>query len=158
MNDVKLSGGLQLIKKEALTVKFKKLSENAVAPKIMREGDCGADLTATSMVEKPEYIEYGTSLAVVIPEGFVGVIAPRSSLSNYDLILANHLGIIDQNFRGEITFRFKVIDTHWNSRTYKVGDRIGQLLIIPLPQVSFEEVEELSETNRGTGAYGSSGK
>jgi len=152
-----------------MKVKFKKLSENAVAPKIMRSGDAGADLTATSVTETDMYIEYGTSLAVEIPPGFVGLIYPRSSLSNYDLILSNHVGVIDSNFRGEIKFRFKKVDkkqvyktsigviTHDLSVIYKVGDRIGQLIITEIPAVEFEEAEELSDTNRGQNGYGSSG-
>lgn len=172
MKDVKLGGGLQLIN-NSVNVKFKKLSEDAVAPKIMKTGDAGADLTATSMTETDMYIEYGTGLAVEIPQGYVGLIYPRSSLSNYDLILSNHVGVIDSNYRGEIKFRFKrtkkpsmayrvpdmenLIDSN-NCQIYKVGDRIGQLIIMPYPTVTFEEVEELSETNRGDQGYGSSGK
>ena len=153
-----------------MKIKFKKLSPSAVAPSIMRTGDCGADLTATSITECDMYIEYGTDLAVVIPPKHVGIITPRSSLSNYDLILSNHVGVIDQNYRGEIRFRFKrtqisiaefnsdgSVANYNASKLYKVGDRIGQLLIIPLPAVEYEEVEELDETNRGASGYGSSG-
>lgn len=141
-----------------MKIKFKKLSPSAVAPSIMRTGDCGADLTATSISECEMYIEYGTDLAVVIPPKHVGIITPRSSLSNYDLILSNHVGVIDQNYRGEIRFRFKKTRIlAIGEKLYAVGDRIGQLLIVPLPEVEYEEVEELDETNRGASGYGSSG-
>jgi dUTP pyrophosphatase len=155
-----------------MKIKFKKLSDKAVAPQIMRSGDCGADLTATSITETDMYIEYGTDLAVVVPENHVGILAPRSSLSNYDLILSNSIGVIDQNYRGELRFRFKkniksgdacgisfkgTIEIHnLKHKYYKIGDRIGQLLIIPLPVVEYEEVQELDETNRGANGFGSS--
>jgi dUTP pyrophosphatase len=115
------------------------------------------------------YVEYGTGIAVEIPEGYVGLIFPRSSLSKTSLILSNHVGVVDSGYRGEIKFRFK--DTRMRSRieygidqyfcsdtVYKVGDRIGQLMIIPYPKIEFEEVEELDSTNRGEGGFGSTGK
>lgn len=156
-------GGLHIIDDGKVSVKFKKLSDKAVAPQIMKKGDAGADLTATSINETTMYIEYGTDLAVEIPEGYVGYIFPRSSCSNYDLSLSNCVGVIDSNYRGEIKFRFKRNDGMQNCTInyiskYKVGDRVGQLIVMPYPEVAFEEAEELSETNRGTGGYGSSGK
>ena len=144
-----------------VNVKIKKLTTEVVIPKYSRSGDAGLDLTATSINETDMYIEYGTGLAVAIPEGFVGYIFPRSSLSNYDLILANHVGVIDSNYRGEIKFRFKKHCTFKVSDAYKyyeVGDRIGQLIVQKIPLVQFEETEELDETNRGANGYGSSGK
>lgn len=130
-------------------------------PKYAKSGDAGLDLVATSMVETPMYIEYGTNLAIALPEGYVGLIYPRSSLSNYHLTLANHVGVIDSGYRGEIKFRFK--KTMFNPppqtqvQLYKVGDKIGQLIVMPYPLVLLEEVTELEETERGTGGFGSSG-
>lgn len=153
-----------------MKVNIKLLSPEAVVPKYGRTGDCGLDLVATSVTETEMYIEYGTSLAIEIPSGFVGLIYPRSSLSNYDLILANHVGVIDSNFRGEIKFRFKkskkkdlfvsnigLVDLN-ECKYYKIGDRIGQIIIQEIPDIEFTIVEELSDSNRGNGAYGSSGK
>lgn len=140
-----------------MNVKIKKLVPEAVVPKYSRKGDAGLDLTATSMNDTDMYIEYGTGLAVAIPEGYVGYIFPRSSLSNYHLDLANAVGVIDSNYRGEIKFRFKKTEDHWSSKYYKVGDRVGQLIIMPIPEIEFEEAEELDETNRGANGYGSSG-
>jgi dUTP pyrophosphatase len=157
VKDVKLGGGLMLTN-NSVNVKFKKLSPQAVAPKIMRAGDAGADLTATRYVEGPEYIEYGTDIAVEIPPGFVGYIFPRSSISNKTLILSNSVGVIDSNYRGEIKFRFKSHEGVLGENKYEVGDRIGQLVVMPIPTVTFEEAEELSESNRGEQGYGSSGK
>lgn len=138
-----------------LNIKVKSLSPKAVIPQYSKTGDAGLDLTATSMKFTENYIEYGTSLAFEIPEGYVGLIFPRSSISNYHLMLANSVGVIDSNYRGEVTFRFKVEE--FSSKHYKVGDRVGQLIVIPYPQVQLIESEELSESNRGINGYGSSG-
>ena len=100
------------------------------------------------------YIEYDTGLSLEIPEGFVGLIFPRSSISNTGLILANAVGVIDSSYRGSIKCRFKAIP---NTTIYNVGERIAQLLILPYPQINFEEVEELSTTDRGLDGFGSSG-
>jgi len=142
-----------------MNIKIKKLHENAVIPSYSKEGDCGLDLTAISVTTTDKnnygYIEYDTGLAIEIPEGYVGLIYPRSSLSNTGLILANHVGVIDQNYRGSIKCRFKAIP---NTTIYSVGDRIAQLIIQPCPKIEFEVVDELSDTTRGDGGFGSSGK
>lgn len=148
-----------------LKVQIKKLSENAVIPSYAHAGDGGMDLTATS-VKADEYgnYEYGTGLAIAIPEGHIGLIFPRSSICKVMQTLTNSVGIIDSNYRGEIKFKFKPtmklpIDIGYNGKSmYKVGDRIGQLIIVPFPKVEFEEVDELSDTERGEGGFGSSGK
>jgi dUTP pyrophosphatase len=138
-----------------LNIKVKSLSPKAVIPQYSKTGDAGLDLTATSMKFTENYIEYGTSLAFEIPEGYVGLIFPRSSISNYDLILANSVGVIDSNYRGEVTFRFKAEE--FSRHHYNVGDRVGQLIVIPHPQIQLIESEELSESSRGDKGYGSSG-
>lgn len=136
-----------------MNVKIKLLSKEAVIPKRGRKGDAGLDITATSVNETTDYIEYGTDLSIAVPEGYAGMLYPRSSLSNYELILSNHVGVLDSNYRGEIKFRFKKTGT----KIYNVGDRIGQLVLHKIPEIVFEEVEELDETNRGDRGYGSSG-
>lgn len=158
-------------------VKIKKMHPDAVIPKYAKVGDAGLDLTATSMYYD-EYgnICYGTGLAFEIPEGYVGLIFPRSSICKEQLLLSNAVGVIDSGYRGEVSFKFKpsmALDNRqcvkadaeklWSiavrqNDIYKVGDRIGQMIIMPYPSVEFEEVEELSETERGEGGYGSSGK
>ncbi len=145
-----------------LPVKIKKLSDKAVIPKQADSGSAGMDLTATSeklvMEGAVSYIEYGTDLAFEIPEGFMGLIFPRSSISSAtSLILSNSVGVIDSSYRGEVKFRFKSIIPQ-GSKKYKVGDRVGQLIILPYPAVDLELVEELSNTERGSGGYGSTGK
>ena len=146
-----------------MDVKIKRLNENAVIPKYAKIGDAGADIVATSKNNTKDYVEYGTGLSFEIPPGYVGLIVPRSSLSNKDLILANHIGVIDSGFRGEVTFRFKRYHSpantyEYNHNDYNVGDRIGQILILPYPKITFIETETLGTTDRGTGGYGHSGK
>ena len=149
-----------------MILKFKKLHENAVIPKYAKPGDVGLDLTAVSYkyIREAEcpYYEYKFGLAVEIPEGYVGLITPRSSASNKDLILANTIGIIDQGFRGELTARLKELpfnDSYKDSPTiYNIGDRVCQLVIVPCPQFTPVEVGKLSETERGDSGFGSSGR
>lgn len=139
-----------------LKLKIKKLNDNAVIPFYSRLGDAGLDLTATSVsFDNKGGFSYGTGIAVEIPENFAGLILPRSSLSKYDLVLSNHVGLIDSNYRGELILKFKSTKPFPN--IYTLGDRIGQLLIIPYPIVAITEVDELSESNRGNKGFGSSG-
>lgn len=141
-----------------MIVKFKKLDPKAVTPAYSKAGDAAMDLTAISLskVDKDEYgyLEYGTGLAFEIPEGYVGLLFPRSSISNSGLILSNSVGVLDSGFRGEVKFRFKHIP---DTAFYKPGDRVGQIIIMPYPQIEFEEVDELSSTERGEGGFGSTG-
>jgi dUTP pyrophosphatase len=176
-----------------MKVKIKKLHPEAIIPSYATQGDAGMDMTAvTTQIDKSGlFIEYGTGIAVEIPKGYVGLLFPRSSLSKTSLVLANHVGVVDSGYRGEIKFRFKelgmrvkemepeVLKTLQEDRerkelplltgpsenviwvasesSYEIGDRIGQLMIIPHPLIEFEEVEELSSTERGNGGYGSTG-
>lgn len=141
-----------------MKVRIKKLSPEAKIPSYSKPGDAGLDLTATSCNTNGSYIEMGTGLAIEIPDGFVGLIFPRSSISNKDLLLYNSVGVCDSKFRGEIKFRFKQTNSRMMPNIYEIGDRIGQLIILPFPQIEPEEVQELSETERGQGSYGSTGK
>ena len=143
-----------------MQVKIKKLSPEAVIPTYAKDGDAGIDLVATSMKFDGTQITYGTGLAMEIPEGFVGLVFPRSSIRKTDLSLSNSVGVIDSGYRGEIQATFKKIQGVSNNAldNYKVGDRICQLTIIPYPPIEFEEVEELNNTERGEGGFGSTGK
>ncbi len=165
-------------------IRFKKLSPEAKTPYKAIDVDAGYDLYATSIEETPDYIAYHTDIAVEIPVGFVGLIFPRSSVTKYDLMLKNCIGVIDASYRGEITCRFaKVINDAFrdteskglfkkfepsqridilslprNIKKYEVGDRVAQIVFLELPKVSLIESEELSDTERGTGGFGSTGK
>lgn len=128
-------------------------------PKYAKKGDAGLDLTATSETIIDEsgfgYIEYGTNIAMEIPEGYYGMLVPRSSISKTGMILASSPSTIDSGYRGEIKCRFKWIK---DSIKYNVGERIAQLIILPYPNIELIVVEELTETERGDGGFGSSGK
>ena len=147
-----------IVKKYAgkLEVRFKKLDPEAKAPYQATPGSAGFDLTAVSSenVEDSWHIRYGTGLAVEIPAGHVGLVFPRSSVYKTKLLLSNGVGVIDSDYRGEITAVF----AKGSGDEYKVGDRIAQLVIMPIPAVKFVEAEELSETERGAGGYGSTGR
>lgn len=157
-----------------MKVKFKKLNESAVLPSYAKAGDAGLDLTAvdsgTVVVSEDRnnlwyYVEYKTGLSVEIPDGYVGLLFPRSSISKSSLALANAVGVVDSGYRGEICLRFKmdreVIEEakklDGEPATYNKGDKIAQLMIVPYPTIEPEFTQELSETERGTGGFGHTG-
>ena len=141
-----------------MRVKIKKLSENAVIPTYAKDGDAGMDLVATRIISNTTFdVSYGTDLVMEIPNGFVGLVFPRSSIRKYELILSNSVGVIDSGYRGELQATFKK-ENGLDSLAYKVGDRIAQIMIIPYPPIEFDEVDELSDTERGDGGFGSTGK
>jgi len=145
-----------------MDVKICKLSEDAVIPTYAHPGDAGMDVVATSVNITDDYIEYGTGLSFEVPEGYCMLIFPRSSNSKKDLILANSVGILDSTYRGELKLRFKkcyqpVIYGLVARTVYNVGDKVGQIMILPYPQINFTEVDSLSETERGDGGFGSTG-
>ena len=146
-----------------MKVKIKKLSENAVVPKYAHDTDAGLDLVATSIQwDEDGNFVYGTGLAFEIPKGYVGLIFPRSSNAKKELVLSNSVGVVDSGYRGEVTFKFKptkeVNTSNPIIEIYDIGDRIGQLIILPYPKIEFEEADELSKSERGEGGYGSTGK
>lgn len=142
-----------------MKVKFKKLNPNAETPCKAHPADAGFDLSATSCTtDEFGNVVYGTGIAVEIPDGHVGLVFPRSSICKHNLLLTNSVGVIDSNYRGEITAKFTATAGNTLPDLYTFGDRIAQLIIIPYPDIEFDEVSELSETDRGTGGYGSTGK
>lgn len=146
-----------------MQVKIKKLHEGAKVPSYSKEGDAGLDFTAVEISrDNVGNITYHTGLAVEIPQGYVGLLFPRSSISKKQQFLTNCVGVIDSGYRGEIMAKFKpVMGTYdtildlFESNEYQVGDRIVQMIILPYPQIEFEEVEELSSSERGHGGFGS---
>lgn len=147
---------------QTLPVKIKRLDDKAVIPSYSKEGDAGLDFTATdggqvTQDRNGRVITYSTGIAMAIPEGFVGLMFPRSSVtSKTSLLLGNCVGVIDSGYRGEIKFQFRDLTTGFG-KLYKPGERIGQMIIIPYPQIEFEEVSELTSTDRGAGGFGSTG-
>ena len=148
-----------------ITLKIKKLHEKAVVPSYAKEGDAGLDLTVTDYEYEPtcNCFVYKFGIAVEIPVGYVGLLFPRSSNANKSLLLSNSVGVIDSGYRGELMAKFKTLKDHFEQahkdfpNVYKRGERAVQLILMKLPSVTIEESEELSETERGTGGYGSSG-
>jgi dUTP pyrophosphatase len=143
-------------------VKVKKLHPNAVIPKYAKDGDAGMDLVATQIISNTTFdVTYGTGIAMEIPRGYVGLVFPRSSIRKTDLSLTNCVGVIDSGYRGEIQATFKKVygknDIRIDENDYKVGDRIAQIMIIPYPSITFVEVDELSQSDRGEGGFGSTG-
>ena len=139
-------------------VKVKKLDSNAVIPSYSKVGDAGMDLTITREIENTSFsVSYGFGIAMEIPKGFVGLVFPRSSVRNQDLILSNCVGVIDSGYRGELQATFKKTNG-LDSIKYKVGERGAQIIILPYPTIYMTEVPELSDTDRGTGGFGSTGK
>lgn len=155
-----------------MKVKIKKLHPDAEIPSYAKPGDAGMDLVAVSRyLDEFGNLVYGTGLAFEIPEGYVGLVFPRSSVSKQELQLTNSVGVIDSGYRGEVTVkfkpsnvRFKVDDERFSvfhpglCNMYGEGDRVAQMIIMPYPQIEFEEVDDLSETERGAGGYGSTGR
>lgn len=141
-----------------MKVKIKKLHPDAVIPKYAKPGDAGMDLVAVSMIRHfvSSKMTYGTGLAFEIPRGYAGFIFPRSSIRNKDLSLVNCVGVVDSGYRGEVAFTF--IEHYSDSaEIYKIGDKVAQIIIMQYPEIEFEEVAELSETERGAGGFGHTG-
>jgi dUTP pyrophosphatase len=166
-----------------MKVKVKKLHPNAVIPTYATNGSAGMDLTATRMeIDNDGNLVAHTDLAFEIPKGYVGLLFPRSSISKKDISLANSVGVLDSDYRGEVTFKFKshfkfvnplkfwwevivrnkdvvsfLCYNQWR-HVYGVGDRVGQIVIVQHPEIEFIESDDLSETERGAGGYGSTGR
>ena len=143
----------------SLKVKIKKLHKDAVIPKYAKLGDAGMDLTAVDIkFSSPPNDKFApiaqvdSGISVEIPEGFAGLVFPRSSIYKNNTILSNSVGVIDSGYRGSIKANFFADEETFG---YRVGDRFAQLIILSYPQIEFEEVVELSETERGEGGFGS---
>lgn len=156
-----------------MELKFKKLNiietnedgttttkeSNAILPTKAYPTDAGYDLTATRLTQELDeagkvLLVYHTDVAVQIPEGYVGLLTMRSSGSKKSIVLANCVGIIDASFRGELIMKFK-ITTDALPIVYQIGERIGQLVIVPCFHADPVFVDELEDSDRGEGGFGS---
>lgn len=142
-----------------MEVKFKKVHSDATIPSYAHDGDAGLDLTAISFTQEYDrsgklVLVYHTGIAVEIPEGYVGLLFMRSSVSKYSVSMTNAVGIIDCIYRGEIMVKMK-LTTDAVPTIYQPGEKIAQLVIVPYLKVELNEVEELTETERGEGGFGS---
>jgi len=151
-------------------IQIKLLNDKAKLPTKSTESAACYDVIATSINHNERYVEYGLGFSTEIPEGYVGKIFPRSSISNYDLTMCNSVGVIDSDYRGEWKVRFKLaapnfiyMDSEYidpdtmPEKLYDVGDKIAQISFEKLTDVEFIESESLMETERGSGGFGSTG-
>ena len=173
---------IKLKKQSNITVNFKKLSKKAVIPSYAHPTDAGMDMVAISKTETEDYIEFDTGIAIELPEGFVGLLFPRSSNSKKDLLLCNSVGVVDVGYSNSIRFRFKKVinpnkltvittwvkklfgiksitsELYYDAKEYNVGEKIGQLVIMPYPKVDLIEVDEFAPSDRGMDGFGSTDK
>ena len=144
-----------------MIIRFKKVHENAKEPVRGSEWAAGWDLSAcaTDWDDVNKVLVYHTGIAVEIPRGYVGLLFPRSSIYKKTLTQTNCVGVIDADYRGEVLVKFalRYHSEIESPRLYGLGERIVQLVIVPVPEVAWFEVEILSETARGENGYGSSG-
>ena len=144
-----------------MLLNLKRMDERAVLPKYGSEGAAAFDLYCLldqdEIVIKPgETALLNTGWAMEIPEGYVGLICPRRGLgTKKGLILSNTLGVIDSDYRGNVMV--SIFNRSKEPQTISNLERVAQMLIMPVVQVQFNEVEELSDTERGTGGFGHSG-
>jgi dUTP pyrophosphatase len=138
-----------------MKINIKSLHPDATTPEYAKAGDAGMDLRAVDFqMDKHGNYVYYTGLAFELPEGYVGLLFPRSSVSKTGLSLRNSVGVLDSGYRGEVIFKFA---GNSGKPAYEIGDRIGQIIILPYPQVQFNMVNELSDSDRGAGGFGSTG-
>jgi dUTP pyrophosphatase len=141
-----------------LPIKFKKLHPSAAVPVYSKPGDAGADLFSIDwgILEPGERRLIRTGIAIEIPEGYVGLVHPRSGLAaKLGISIVNAPGTIDSGYRGEILVN--LINTNTTPYSFCIGDRIAQIVFQEVYQAYFEKVEELSESDRGVSGIGSTG-
>ena len=143
-----------------MTLRFRRLSEHATAPAQAHPGDAGYDLFAAeaAVVEPGRRANVGTGVAVELPEGCAGLVLPRSGLAaRHGVTLVNTPGLIDSGYRGEV--RVLLLNTDRDVPfDVAVGDRVAQLLVVRFESPGLEEADELGESARGAGGFGSTGR
>jgi dUTP pyrophosphatase len=143
-----------------MEIEVTRLSDLAVLPSYAHEGDAGCDLVAVEEVTLRPGARalVGTGFAIAIPEGHGGFVLPRSGLAaKYGVTCANAPGLIDAGYRGEVRVALVNLDP-LNVYTVHPGDRIAQLVVLPVPTVTFRTVDALSAATRGEGGFGSTGR
>lgn len=142
-----------------MEVKIKKLSQDAILPRYATDGSGCFDLFYKEDYEE-EFdlvLEVSTGLSFEIPEGYVMLVFSRSGHGfKHDVRLSNCVGVIDSDYRGEV--KVKLRGDEYNNLDFKYGDAVAQAMIVPIPKVSFIEMQSLSETARGEGGFGSTDK
>jgi dUTP pyrophosphatase len=143
-----------------MKIQIRRLSPDAVLPAPQHPGDAGGDLIAIEecLLAPGARALVPTGLSVAIPHGYAGFVVPRSGLaSRHGVTCANAPGLIDAGYRGEIKVALVNLDPH-ESYVVRAGDRIAQLVILATPDIDFEEVSELPDSQRGEGGFGSTGR
>lgn len=139
-----------------LSVKFSALADDVLLPSYAHEGDAGLDLRSRELKTlnpgEPELFKLGFALA--LPPGYVGIVKDRSSLGKRGITTL--AGVIDHTYRGE--YCVVLVNVSQAPYTVRPGDKIAQLLVLPVATVAFERVKDLPETTRGTGGFGSTGR
>jgi dUTP pyrophosphatase len=143
-----------------MIIKYKKLHSSAKVPTLGSPGAAGADLTCTriSIDTLKNSVTYHTDLAVQLPKHTYLDLRARSSISKVEWVLANGAGVIDSDYTGEIKVVFRPVNPDVDIRDevlYRVGDKIAQVLLIKYQVQEYKEVEELADTERGDGGFGS---
>lgn len=145
-----------------MELKIKRLSDKAIMPIRAHEGDAGLDLTATSITSEINecgqfILVYHSDIAVEIPDGYVGLLFPRSSIAKKSIQFTNAVGVIDSGYRGEIMAKVRNTSGDSVPAVYKVGEKFAQLVIVPyVSDITITETTELQDSDRGAGGYGSS--
>ena len=145
-----------------MELKIKKLSDKAIMPIRAHNSDAGLDLTTTSITSEINecgqfILVYHSDIAVEIPDGYVGLLFPRSSIAKKSIQFTNAVGVIDSGYRGEIMAKVRNTSGDSIPAVYKVGEKFAQLVIVPyVSDITISEVSKLQESDRGTGGYGSS--
>lgn len=163
--------------RNGLIVDIETCHKDGEIPEYQNEGDAGMDLKAVEKIKDTgTRLWFKTGLKISIPEEYVGLIYPRSSITEKQLELGNSVGVIDSGYRGEIEVRFNKIPGFTNTDVYgpgsyfgqrgidgahedfyEVGDRVAQLVIMPYPHIQFNKVDDLEDTERGSDGFGSTG-
>ena len=141
-----------------LKVKIKKINDNAIIPKYAHKGDAGADLHSTEdyLLKPGERILVSTGIKIAIPQGYEAQIRPKSGLAlNQGISIVNTPGTIDCEYRGEVG----VIAINLGKEDFKIekGKKIAQMIFNKIEEAEFEEVDELDNTKRSEGGFGSTG-
>ena len=142
-----------------MDIPVKLLHPLARVPKRAHSGDAGVDLCAVEDAELPAggRCDVGTGLALAIPEGYAGFVQPRSGLAfRHGIMVVNSPGLIDAGYRGEV--RVVLLNSGREPFRVSIGDRIAQLVIQKVEEARFSAADELPETSRGEGGFGSSGR
>ena len=139
-----------------MKIKVKKLKENAKLPKYHHPGDVGMDMYAmeTVTVKPGEHYRFWHGFALEFPEGFAAIVKDKSSISKTGLHTMG--GVFDAGYRGE--YNTHLVNLSDKSYNIEIGDKVSQLLILPVEIVELEEVVELNDSARGEGGFGSTGK